>query len=201
MKARDVTGVILAGGRGARMGGVDKGLVEFEGRPIVEHVMARLRPQVSHLLISANRNIETYARYGVPVAADPVTRDAGRFDGPLAGVLAALEISTTEFLAVVPCDAPYVPVDLVARFITAQCMTPGRAWYAHDGRRAQFVFALLATTLRDSLRAYLARGDRKVELWFNEVGATVVDCSDVPDAFANINSPEDVATVLHGRTP
>ncbi len=193
MNRRMLTGVILAGGRGARMGGVDKGLIAFEGRPLIEHVIARLRPQVTSVLISANRNIDVYARYGVPVIQDSGAPSTERFDGPLAGILAALNTATTDYVIVVPCDAPRLPRDLVSRFIAAHERSPHLAYYAHDGQRPQFVFALLATSLRQSLQGALARGDRKVELWFDAIDAVPVDCADIAGAFVNINSSADFA--------
>ena len=111
----DITGVILAGGRGQRLGGVDKGLVPFRGRPLVEHVISILRPQVGRLVISANRNRETYAAYGVPVIADAI----GDFHGPLAGILSALRAADTRFVLSAPCDTPAPPTDLAARLIAA----------------------------------------------------------------------------------
>jgi molybdopterin-guanine dinucleotide biosynthesis protein A len=187
-----ITGVILAGGRGARWGGVDKGLLPFDGRPLVEYAIERLRPQVSSLFISANRNFERYAGYGVPTLRDEPLPDGEPYAGPLAGMLAALGRAATEYIAVVPCDAPKIAADLVARLDAARRSTGSRACFAHDGRRAQFVFALIPVAARDSLREFLWRGERKVEDWYACIGAAAVDFSDAPDAFCNFNSAADV---------
>ncbi|WP_077035355.1 molybdenum cofactor guanylyltransferase MobA [Pelomonas sp. KK5] len=154
---RDITGLILAGGRGSRMGGVDKGLQLLDGRPLVEHVLARLRPQVGALLINANRHADEYGRYGCRVVADA---DAS-FAGPLAGMLAGLRAAGTEWLLAVPCDAPLLPPDLAARLATeADVAVPE----GPDGR-LQPVFCLLRTRLAVELDRYLSGGGRKVESW------------------------------------
>jgi molybdenum cofactor guanylyltransferase/molybdopterin-guanine dinucleotide biosynthesis protein MobB len=186
------TGLILAGGRGARLGGADKGLVLYQGRPLIEHVIERLRPQVDALLISANRNADRYSGYGVPVVRDAAPTGHAEFAGPLAGMLAALRNTTAEVVLVVPCDAPRLPTDLARRLDAARRSTGAPACYAHDGRRGQFVFALLSTTLRDALQTALASGERKVEHWFAQIGAAAVDFSDQPGAFANLNTATDL---------
>jgi molybdenum cofactor guanylyltransferase len=112
---RDITGVILAGGRGSRLGGVDKGLVPLHGRPLIEHVIDALRPQVGALLISANRNRDIYASYGYPVIADVM----GDYDGPLAGMLSAMRAAGTAYILTTPCDAPSIPADLARRLAEA----------------------------------------------------------------------------------
>jgi molybdenum cofactor guanylyltransferase len=111
----DVTGIVLAGGQGRRMGSVDKGFVELDGRPLVAHVIARLAPQVHALIVNANQNAERYAAFGLPVVADAI----GGFAGPLAGLHAGLSLATTPFVATSPCDSPFLPGDLVARLAAA----------------------------------------------------------------------------------
>jgi molybdopterin-guanine dinucleotide biosynthesis protein A len=187
-----ITGVILAGGRGTRMGGADKGLVAYDGRPLVEHVIERLRPQVDTLLINANRNIDAYARYGYPVVRDTALPGVDIHPGPLAGMLTALMYATTKHVVTVPCDAPQLPGDLVPRLVAARKETGARACYAHGGDRAHFVCALLSRSLAESLRTFLQRGERKTEYWLREIGAVAADFSDRPGAFHNVNSSEDM---------
>lgn len=180
-----VTGLILAGGRGSRLAGRDKGWVEYRGRPLIETVLARLRPQVDAVVISANRNLDAYRALGVQVIADDP--EFGPFAGPLAGILAALRGAPGEWLAVVPCDAPRLAPDLVARLSAAR--GPAVAFAAG---RVQPLFCLLASACADSLAAYLARGGRKAETWLAEIGAAPVAFDDA-QAFANVNTPQDLA--------
>lgn len=179
-----VTGLILAGGRGARMGGRDKGWVTYRGRPLIEHAIERLRPQVQALAISANRNLDAYRALGVPVIADDP--EFGAYAGPLAGILAGLRSVGDGWLAVVPCDAPALPRDLVGRLRSAN--GPAVAFAA---ARVQPLFCLLPTDCAPSLAAYLKRGGRKVEAWLDEVGVARVAFDD-PAEFANLNTPQDL---------
>lgn len=195
-----ITGLVLAGGLGSRMGGEDKGLMALAGRPMVEHVLEALRPQVGTLLISANRNRERYAAFGHPVIADAVDG----YLGPLAGVLTALQRCTTEFLVTAPCDAPLIAPDLVAR-LHAACMKAGTdIAVASDGKSRQPVFLLLRTTLSPSLGSFLAGGDRKAHAWLGQQRAAEADLSDQPDTFLNINDPAErervEARLLSSRT-
>lgn len=182
-----VTGLVLAGGLGRRMGGEDKGLVTLAGRPMVAHVLEALRPQVGTILVNANRNLERYAAFGHPVVADAV---AG-YLGPLAGVLTALQHCTTEFLVTAPCDAPLVAPDLVARLHAACAAAGADLAVASDGERQQPVFLLLRTALAPSLEAYLAGGGRKIDAWFGQLRIAVADFSDEPDTFVNVNDPDE----------
>lgn len=186
----DITGAILAGGRGRRLGGVDKGLVEFADRPLIEHALAALAPQVRTLLISANRNRERYAVYGFPVVGDAT----GDYAGPLAGMLAAMQVARTEFVLTVPCDCPAPPRDLAARLHAALIEHHADAGVAHDGARVQPVFALIRCSLAPDLHAFLENGGRKTEAWLDRVHAVRVDFSDAAAAFANINTPDDLET-------
>jgi molybdopterin-guanine dinucleotide biosynthesis protein A len=191
----DITGLLLAGGRGSRMGGVDKGLQLFNGEPLALHAMRRLGPQVGRLMINANRNLADYEAFGVPVWPDSLADYAG----PLAGFLTGLEHCTTPWLLTVPCDTPLFPTDLAARL--AEAVVAGNAEIAIatapeavEGDvvlRPQPVFCLLRADLRDSLQRYTAAGGRKVHAWtarhrtvhvpFNHPG-------DAPDAFFNANT-------------
>lgn len=182
-----VTGLVLAGGLGRRMGGEDKGLLELAGRPMIESVLAALRPQVGSLLINANRNLDRYGAYGYPVIADMLEGYAG----PLAGVLSALQRIDSGFLVTAPCDAPLVASDLVHRLYQACVSSGADVAVASDGRRQQPVFLLLRAGLAPGLEAYLARGGRKVDTWFEEVRLAEADFSDVPDTFLNVNDPDE----------
>jgi len=185
--ADDVTGLILAGGRARRMGGSDKGLLTLAGVPMVEHVLRVLRPQVSDLLISANRNESHYAAFGCRVLGDS---ESG-YLGPLAGMLSGMLAASTPWLVSAPCDSPLPPADLVVRLHAGLVATGARLAVAHDGDRLQPVFALLDVTLRDDLQAFLASGERKIDRWYAKHACAEVDFSDVPEAFRNVNTPED----------
>jgi molybdenum cofactor guanylyltransferase len=169
------------------MGGEDKGLVPLAGRPMVEHVLDRLRPQVGAVLVNANRNLERYAAYGHPVVADALDG----YLGPLAGVASALPRVTTEFLVTVPCDSPLVPADLVSRLLQACVASSAEVAVATDGRRQQPVFLLLRRSVAGSLTAYLASGGRKVDTWFAGLRLAEADFSDSPDTFVNVNDPDE----------
>ena len=182
-----VTGVILAGGRGARMGGVDKGLVEVAGRPMVEHVLAAVERQAGAVAINANRSTERYARYGHPVIADRMDG----FQGPLAGMASALAAAATEFVLVVPCDSPLVDASLGPRLHAALVQHGTDVAVAHDGERMHPVFVLLRRAARAGLDDFLARGERKIDRWFAKEKTAVVDFSDLPDMFLNVNREED----------
>jgi len=183
----NVTGLVLAGGQGRRMGGADKGLVPLAGRPMVEHVIEALRPQVGQILLSANRNHELYARYGYRVIAD----DLGDHQGPLAGVATALRQCSSEFMVVVPCDAPLLPPDLVARLVAACDARDADAAVVSDGERLQPVFLLLRSRVAPALEAYLADGGRRVDGWLGQIRTAEADFSDAPGAFVNVNDPDE----------
>lgn len=182
-----VTGAILAGGRGRRLGGADKGLVRLHGRPLVEHVIERLAPQVGRLVISANRNRDAYAAYGFPVIADVV----GGYCGPLAGMLSALRAAETPFVLCVPCDAPALPPDLVLRLATGLADARADACMASCDGRMQPVFVLLRCALAGRLGEYLRRGGRAVGAWLQQEGAALMDFPDAVAVFANVNTEED----------
>ncbi|MBI3575217.1 MAG: molybdenum cofactor guanylyltransferase [Gammaproteobacteria bacterium] len=186
--AGDITGVILAGGRGQRLGGADKGLALLAGRPLVEYAIAALTPQVGDLCISANRNLERYAAYGYRVIPDGV---AG-YAGPLAGLLSAMDIASTPFVLCVPCDAPAVPADLGARLHAALVREHAVLAVAHDGVRLQPLFAMLHRALAPTLRAYLEEGGRAAGRFMRTQAAAIVDFSDRAQAFVNVNTPGDL---------
>ena len=178
-----VTAVVLAGGRGSRMGGVDKGLVEVAGRPMVEHVLAAVEPQAAAVVVNANRSAERYARYGHPVVADRLDG----FQGPLAGMASALAAAATDLVLVVPCDSPLVSPALGPRLHAALAARDANVAVAHDGERMHPVFVLLRRTALAGLEDFLARGERKIDRWFAEEKTAVVDFSDLADMFLNVN--------------
>ncbi len=182
-----ITGLILAGGMGSRMGGLDKGLLEWQGRPLVEHLLLALRPQVTTVLINANRNLERYQAYGLPVVSDAL---AG-FQGPLAGLVAGMEAATTPYILTIPCDAPRIASDMAERLWQALQAAPAELAVAHDGERLQPVHALIPVRLLPSLRAFLAQGDRKLVLWYTQHRMATADFSDKASLFRNINTPAE----------
>lgn len=186
--AHDITGVILAGGQGKRLGGVDKGLVPLHGKPLIEHVIAALQPQVGSLLISANRNRETYAAYGFPVIADVI----GDYDGPLAGMLSAMRAAGTPYILTAPCDAPRLPADLAQRLCAALARANADAAVAASGGQMQPVFALLSTRLADELQKFIEAGGRGVGEWMRRQPAAVSDFPGGAGVFMNINTPEEL---------
>jgi molybdopterin-guanine dinucleotide biosynthesis protein A len=198
MISSDVTGVILAGGRGSRMGGVDKGLQSFNGMPLALHALMRLSPQVREVMINANRNLSAYEAFGVPVWPDVLADYAG----PLAGFLTALERCETPWLVTVPCDTPRFPQDLVARLARAAqdqgtdiAMAAARE---EDGElRTQPVFCLLRVELLESLVRFTQGGGRKIDAWTGAHKTSIVPFDgpgDDPGAFFNANTPAE----LHG---
>jgi molybdenum cofactor guanylyltransferase len=182
-----ITGAVLAGGRGSRMGGIDKGLAPLGDKPLIEHILAALGPQVTHLLINANRNIDRYTEYGHPVVKDRLDGH----QGPLAGFAALLGACEDDWLVTVPCDTPHIPADLVQRMWSARVDAGAEIAIAHDGRRMQPAHALLPRRLLSDLEAFLDSGERKIDRWYARHATVEVDFSDQPDAFLNLNRPED----------
>jgi molybdenum cofactor guanylyltransferase len=189
---QDITGLVLAGGRGSRMGGVDKGLQNHRGLPLALHALLRLQPQVGALMVNANRNLGAYEAFGEPVWPDPM----GDFQGPLVGCLAGLQHADTAWLATVPCDTPDFPTDLVPRLAAAASAADAELAYAvtvEDGReQPQPVFCLLQVALHDSLAAFLDGGGRKIDAWFAQHRAVAVHFPD-PAAFFNANTADELA--------
>lgn len=185
--APPVTGVVLAGGRGLRMQGQDKGLVSLRGRPLAAYVLDGLRPQVAHLLISANRNLDRYAALGVPVVPDTIPG----FQGPLAGMLAGLRHAVTDWVQFVPCDALVFPPDLTHR-MQAALHTGTRAAYATAGGDALYTCCLLQRGLADEIESALRDGRRAVRDFLAACGAIAVDFPDWPVHQRNANTPDDL---------
>ena len=185
----DICGLVLAGGQGRRMGSVDKGLQPLQGRPLIQHVIERLRPQVDSVLINANQNLEHYAEFGCPVVPDRV----GGFAGPLAGLDAGLHATDTPLIITVPCDSPFLPHDLVTRLATARSAIDADVAVARTGSQSHPVFALVCTRVRSHLADFLARGERKIDLWYASLSVVEVAFDDEADAFANINTRAELA--------
>lgn len=199
----DITGIILAGGRGSRMGGVDKGLQNFRGMPLALQTLLRLAPQVGPLMINANRNLSAYESFGAEVWPDVIADYAG----PLAGFLTGLERCETPYLATVPCDTPLFPTDLVARLAEALeradaeiAMAAGRE---EDGQlRTQPVFCLLRTDLLESLVRFTQAGGRKIDAWTGQHRQVVVPFDqpgDDPLAFRNANTLAELHQLEQGQ--
>ena len=181
-----VSGIVLAGGRGSRMGGVDKGLQELRGKPMIDWVLERLVPQVSEVVINANQNIERYEKYGHRVVRDEI----GGFAGPLAGLHAGLKVARHPLVVTVPCDSPFLPSDLVARLENA--LAGKDLAVAKTGDQPHPVFALMKRQVRESLEAFLAAGGRKIDAWYAALKVVEVSFDDEADAFRNINTLEEL---------
>ena len=182
----DVTAVILAGGKGRRMDGEDKGMVELAGRALVEYVIEAIEPQVETIILNANRNQQWYARYGYPVISDSLAD----YQGPLAGFVSALTNARTGHVVTVPCDGPFIADDLVERLIRALTSNNADIAVAHDGERMQPVYSLMPTRLSTSLMSFLDTGERKIDRWYEQLKVALADFSDCPDTFRNINTAE-----------
>jgi molybdopterin-guanine dinucleotide biosynthesis protein A len=193
--SQHITGLILAGGRAQRMNGIDKGLIPFHGRPLIESAIERLKPQVSMILINANRSITKYSHYGYPVLMD----ETPDFSGPLAGFLVGLKHCKTPYLLTSPCDSPLLPTDLAKKMaaelegnnlelvFASSKENDGKIW-------PQPVFCLMKSGLQDSLDVFLSKGDLKIDRWFNELRSGTVVFENA-QAFANVNTPEELAAL------
>jgi molybdopterin-guanine dinucleotide biosynthesis protein A len=191
MEIDQITGVILAGGRGSRMGGVDKGLQPFRGAPMALHVMMRLQPQVSALMINANQNLAPYEAFGIPVWPDELQG----FAGPLAGLQTALNHCETEYLVTAPCDSPFLPSDLVARLgktlVTQNADLAVAVTGEGDARQAHPVFCLMKSSLLPHLTLFLQDGGRKIDAWYASLAMAETHFAN-EDAFQNINTLEEL---------
>lgn len=187
----DISAVILAGGQARRMGGMDKGLVELRGRPLLAYILSALRPQVGSILVNANRNLAQYRTFGHPVHEDLVPG----FHGPLAGMATGMQAATTPYLLAVPCDSPFVAAHLAATLYRSLLDNGAELSVAHDGTRMQPVFALLRCTLLPDLLAYLGDGGRKIDAWYARQRMALADFSTAPEMFLNLNTPADRSTL------
>ncbi|MFP1917070.1 molybdenum cofactor guanylyltransferase MobA [Lonsdalea quercina] len=188
-----ITGFILAGGQSLRMGGQDKGLLLLDGIPLYQHVLTRLESQVDSVLINANRHRERYQQSGYPVIGD-MNR---QFAGPLAGIYTGLVTTETEWALFVPCDVPALPLNLVSRL--QQHIGHHPAAYATDGERHHPTLLLINKSQTQALKEFLSRGDRKLMLFLDQIDTQPVSFSDQPQAFRNLNTPEELADWQEGR--
>ena len=195
ISSKDITGLILAGGRAQRMGGIDKGLIPFHNKPLIESAIAKLKPQVQMIVINANRNITKYAGYGYPVIMD----ETPDFSGPLAGFSVGLKACKTPYLLTSPCDSPLLPNNLAELLSTEMERGDFQLVYASskeadDKVWAQPVFCLMHANLQDSLTSFLLKGDLKIDRWFKELRSSTVIFND-PQVFANVNTPEELKSL------
>jgi molybdenum cofactor guanylyltransferase len=187
----DITAVILAGGQGRRMGGQDKGLIDFNGRSLAAILVERLEQQGVDIVINANRNLTKYRQFGHPVISDQLED----YQGPLAGFASAMAAVDNPFILTLPCDGPLLTEDYLARFIDAYAGKPAAILVADDGERLQPVHALLRVDLLPSLTGFLDSGDRKIDRWYAQHDYTRVDFSDCAGMFRNINTASDRDTL------
>jgi molybdenum cofactor guanylyltransferase len=185
--ADQITAVILAGGRGRRLGGLDKGLLQRDGKTLVEQMITAIKPQVQNVLINANRNHDRYREFGAELCSDSLDG----FQGPLAGFATGMAHSKTDYIITVPCDTPSLPPDYVQRMCQVLIDEQAEIAVAHDGQRMQPVYALIPCTLQDSLARFLAAGERKIDIWYARHSVALVDFSDVREHFFNINTQTD----------
>jgi molybdopterin-guanine dinucleotide biosynthesis protein A len=187
-ESKAITGLILAGGQGRRMGGVDKGLQMFRGKRLVDHVYERLAPQVGGVIVNANQNHDAYRTFGVRVVSDAI----GGYAGPLAGLHAGLSISRRPYLATAPCDSPFLPEDLVARLYAGLDGSGADIAVARTGKWLQPVFCLARRGVLDHLAAFLKGGGRKVDAWYATLAVVEIAFDDEAEAFSNINTSDEL---------
>ena len=183
-----ITGVVLAGGKGRRMGGVDKGLQLFRGRTLIDLVLERIGPQVTEILINANQNRERYEAYGCNVVGDLISGYAG----PLAGLHSALSAASHDLVLTVPCDSPFLPTDLAERLETARRSESADIAVARTGRQVHPVFCLVQRKLLPHLSNFLDDGGRKIDAWYADLNVVEVEFDDQPEAFTNFNTLEEM---------
>ena len=183
----EITAVILAGGKARRMDGEDKGLIKLNGRALIDYIISALRPQAGDILINANRNLQQYGRYGLPVVVDML----GDYFGPLVGMATGMHTTDRPYIVTVPCDSPFIPGTLVETLYRSLVDQQADISVAHDGTRMQPVFALLRCELLPDLLDYLDEGGRKIDTWYDRQRLAIADFSNTPDTFLNLNTPED----------
>ncbi|MDC9714991.1 MAG: molybdenum cofactor guanylyltransferase MobA [Gammaproteobacteria bacterium] len=188
----DITAVILAGGRSSRMSGEDKGLILLNNEPMIDCVAKTVKGGVNRLLISANRNAEQYQEYG-----EVITDALDDFQGPLAGILQAIQNANTEYLLIFPCDAPLLNKVVIGRLLSAMDSSAVDICVADDGVRIHPTIAIIKTKLEQNLSDFLASGQRKLGVWIEQNNFLKVDFSDYPEVFANLNTPEDFDKFLN----
>ncbi|MDG1640475.1 molybdenum cofactor guanylyltransferase MobA [Klebsiella huaxiensis] len=189
MQGRVITGVVLAGGRATRMGGIDKGLQQLNGKALWRHVADSLETQVTNLVISANRNLDSWQGSGYPIITDSLND----FPGPLAGMLSVMQQIESEWFLFCPCDTPFIPSFLAERLIQQKKSSP--AVWVHDGERDHPAIALVNQEVIAELEIYLAGGERRVMVFMRKIGGHSVDFSDVKSAFINVNTLNDLQSM------
>lgn len=190
-RSSPVTGVVLAGGQGRRMGGVDKGLKVLRGKPMVQWVLGRFAPQVDEVLVNANQNLDAYGRFGHRVIPDVISG----FAGPLAGLHRGLSEAQHDLIATVPCDSPFLPADLVTRLHSALETEQAVLAVARTGDQAHPVFCLCRKSVLPGLTAFLESGGRKIDAWYAALKVAEVAFDDQPAAFSNINTDADLRSL------
>ena len=190
-----ISGVILAGGQGRRMGGIDKGLRVLRGKSMVEWVLERFAPQVDEVLINANQNLDVYARFGRRVIPDEI----GGFAGPLAGLQRGLSEARHPLVATAPCDTPFLPMDLVARLREALETGAAQLAVARTGDQPHPVFCLCRREVLPHLTQSLAAGGRKIDAWYATLKVVEVLFDDQPEAFSNVNTLEELSALEKSR--
>lgn len=191
-----ISSIILSGGRATRMGGVDKGLVQLQQKPLIQHVIDRIRPQVDGIIINANREIEQYLTLGYPVLQDEVSQDGSPdFIGPLAGMRLGLKHAQHDYLLTAPCDSPLLPLDLAPRMLASLLKNNTDIAVATSDGDTHPVFCLCKKSVLKSLEDYLVNGGRKVSTWQKSQKYIKVDFSDCSDAFVNLNTLEDLVAL------
>ncbi len=183
---KNITGVILSGGRSSRMQGEDKGLILLNDKALISYVVDVVEAKVGRLLISVNRNIESYQQYG-----EVIKDELADFQGPLSGISKALNETTNPYLLIVPCDSPFISEVLIDELIRSMYENEVDICVADDGAFIHPTFALIKTTLKDNLLAFLDSGERKLGLWIEQNNFEKVDFSDQPKLFINLNNPQD----------
>ncbi len=186
-----ISAIILSGGRATRMGGVDKGLVTLQNKPLIQHVVERLKPQVDEIFINANREIETYLTFGYRVLQD----ETDEFLGPLAGFNMGLQHAQYEYVLTVPCDSPLLPLDLTKRLLNGMIEARADIAVASSDENAHPVFCLMKKSVLPSLVEFLEAGERKVSTWQKSLSYVEVDFNDNSDGFINLNTFDDLKTL------
>ena len=186
-----ISSIILSGGRATRMNGVDKGLVLLQNKPLIEHVITRLKPQVDEIFINANREITQYQTFGYPVLQD----ENLDFIGPLAGFSLGLQHAKHDYILTVPCDSPLLPLDLVERLLNSMAASRMDIACASSDSNTHPVFCLMKKSVLPSLQAYIESGERKVSTWQKSQKYIEVDFSDCSEAFTNLNTFDDLAAL------
>lgn len=197
VEPQQITAVILAGGKGRRLQGNDKGLVVFQHKPMIEHILEIIAPQVASIVINANRNQDKYQSYGYPVISDELSD----FQGPLAGFSTAMAEVASPYILTLPCDGPFLSASYVSQLCNALNDSDAELAIAHDGERMQPVHALIPVSLKASLDSFLQSGDRKIDRWYAQHTYALADFSDTPEIFNNINTKEQLDTMqdnIHG---